>query len=123
MSILGVSKSTVENWVRSRLTSIKSNNKGPYFFGIDVKEFHKKMRLKSKIITGKGEATCLSCRKGRKLVTNSIELIETGIILGNQSTAQILIKGVCKTCGANCNKFSSSNKIGEFLSHYPEYQK
>lgn len=122
VSVLGVSKSTVRNWVRSGLTSIKSGNKGPYYFGNDVKEFLKKRRAKSKMKTGKGEAPCFSCKKGRKLITSSIELIETGKILGNKGTAQIQIKGICKTCGANCIKGSSSNKVGEFLSHYPEYQ-
>lgn len=123
VSILGISKSTVQNWVRSGLTSIKSCNKGPYFFGRDIKEFLKKRRTKLKFKTGKGEAPCFSCRKGRKLTTSSIELKETGKILGNKGTTQILIKGICKTCGANCRKFSSSNKVGEFLLHYPDFQK
>ena len=123
MSILGVSKSTVQNWVRSDLTSIKSGNKGPYFFGMDVKEFHKQMRKNSKMPTKKGEIRCFSCKQGRKLITNSIEIIDTGKILGNKGTHKIQIKGRCRECGKNCNSYSSSNKIGEFLSHYPEYQK
>ena len=122
MSILGVSKSTVQNWVRSGLKSIKSANKGPYFFGMDVKEFHKQMRRNAKMPTEKGEIRCFSCKQGRKLISNSIELIDTGKILGNKGTHKIQIKGLCCECGKKCNSYSSSEKIGEFISHYPDYQ-
>lgn len=122
VTILGVSKSTVHNWVRSGLTVIKSGNKGPYYFGKDVKDFLKNRRKNSKMPTKKGEIRCFSCKQGRKLITKSIELIDTGIILGNNDTHKIQIKGLCRECGKNCNSYSSSKKIGEFMSHYPDYQ-
>ena len=123
MSILGVSKSTVQNWVRSGLTVIKSANKGPYYFGIDVKEFHKQRNRNSKVKLLKGEVRCCRCNHGRKLKTSSIKLIVTDQLLGNKGTFQIIISGRCRTCKSKCILFSSSNRVSEFISKYPKYSK
>ena len=121
VSVLGVSKSTVQNWVRSGLKSIKSANKGPYFFGMDVKECHKLRNRNSKVKLLKGEVFCGGCKQASKLKTSSIKLMVTDKLLGNKGASQIIISGRCRTCGSKCNLFSSSNRVSEFLAKYPKY--
>lgn len=120
-AILGISRTTVRNWVPRGLTVIRSEKNGWYFFGNDVKKFHKEEKRKSKVKSPIGGVRCGSCKRITKFNTSTIRLIETGKYFGNGRNKQIFIKGNCRICGSRCVSFSSSNKVGEFLSQYPKY--
>ena len=116
-SALGVCRSAVKYWVHHGLEPINRGSHGWIFFGKDVIEYFKARNKKFHI--GEGEVNCLSCRKGRTVEPNSIELVVSGDKLGSNKIAQIFIKGICETCGSNGVRLSSENKVEEFLSNYP----
>lgn len=121
---LGPSKSTVKYWVHNNgLEPIDINDRPWLFKGHVLKEFLKKKMNKFKCKLKEDECYCLSCRKGVRVLTESIQLVYTGKLLGNAGVAQIIIKGICEECGKTAIRLSSENRIEEFLAHYPDYQK
>lgn len=121
---LGPSKSTVKYWVHENGLQPIDIDDSPWLFeGTVLKEFLKKKKDKFKVKLKPGECYCLSCRKGARILTKSIQLVYTGKKLGNAGVAQIIIKGKCKKCGKTAIRLSSENKVDEFLAHYPNFNK
>ena len=116
-SALGVCRSAVKYWACHGLEPINRGSHSWIFFGKDVIEYFKARNKKYHI--GEGEVNCFSCRKGRIVEPNSIELVVSVDKLGSENIAQILIKGNCEICGSKGVRLSSENKIKKFLPHYP----
>lgn len=116
-SALGVCRSAVKYWVHHGLEPINRGSHGWIFFGKDVIEYFKARNKKYHL--GEGEVNCLSCRKGRMVESNSIELVISGNKLGSEKVIQILIKGICVICGSNGVRLASENTIEKFLTNYP----
>lgn len=123
-SILKISRHTVHYWVHNcGLKPINPTEHGWIFDGEALKKFLKEKLRRFKVKIKDGEMYCLSCRFGKKINENSIELKYTGKKIGLQEAVQIIIHGLCVTCGNKCRRLSSSNRIDEFLRHYPNYLK
>ena len=116
-SALGVCRSAVKYWVHHGLKPINRGSHGWIFFGKDVIEYFKARNKKFHI--GEGEVNCFSCRKGRIVEPNSIELVVSGDKLGSENVIQILIKGICEICGSKGVRLASENTIEKFLTYYP----
>lgn len=121
---IGPSKSTVKYWAHNNgLEPIDINDRPWLFEGHVLKEFLKIKKDKFKVKLKPGEFYCLSCRKGVRVLAESIILEYTGKKLGKGGVAQILIRGVCSECGKNATRLTSYNRVDEFLKFYPEYKK
>lgn len=121
--VLGVSKSGAKYWVHNcGLEPIDINDRPWLFEGHIVKEFLKKKKDQFKVKLKQGECYCLSCRKGIRVLTESITIEYTGKTLGKNDVAQIIIKGICEVCGGVATRLSSENRKGEFLVYYSDYQ-
>ena len=121
-SILKISRHTVHYWVKNcGLKPLNPTEHCWIFDGEVLKAFLKAKLQRFKVKIKDGEIYCLSCRIGKKINENSIELEYTGKKMGLQEAVQIIIHGLCVTCGHKCLRLSSSNRIDEFLKHYPNY--
>lgn len=121
---IGPSKSTVQYWVHNNgLEPIDINDRPWLFYGYVLKEFLKKKKDKFKCKLKEDECYCCSCRKGVRILSQSIQLFNTGKKLGTGSVSQILIKGICAECGKTATRLTSANKVDDFLKYYPDYKK
>lgn len=122
--ILKRSRHTVHYWVKyGTLTPLNPEEHTWLFSGADVKKYFKERNMKSKVILKIDQVYCLSCRLGMRVRTDSLVIKFTGKKIGKSGAEQIIIYGLCVTCGHKCRKLSSSNRIDEFLSNYPGYSK
>lgn len=123
-SLLNVTRHAIHYWVhRLGLKPINPDDHKWIFDGGVMKSFLKAKLKRSKVRLEDDEMYCLSCRLGRRVHTNSIEIKYTGKKIGINDAEQIIIYGLCVTCGHKCRRLSSSNRINEFLSLYPNYSK
>lgn len=123
-SILKISRHTVHYWVKQcGLKPLNPTEHCWIFDGEVLKAFLKAKLKRFKVKIKENEIYCLSCRLGMEVIEDSIKLEYTGKKVGNNDVEQIIIHGICVTCGHECRRLSSSNRIDEFLKHYPNYSK
>lgn len=72
MKLFNVCPGTVSNWVRTGLAYIDSEPR--LFLGSDLNDYHKQLRQKKRIPTGRFEGYCPGCRTGHSLLTYPIEI-------------------------------------------------
>ena len=121
-SLLNVTRHAIHYWVHH--LGLKPINPGDHkwiFDGEVMKSFLKAKLKRFKVKLKDDELYCLSCRIGRRGIEESIDLEYTGKKVGANFVDQINIHGVCVTCGHKCRRLTTSNRIGEFLKHYPGY--
>ena len=120
-SLLNVTRHAIHYWVHH--LGLKPINPGDHkwiFDGGVMKSFLKAKLKRSKVKLNDDEMYCLSCRIGKRVTEESIELEYTGKKVGNNDADQIIILGICVTCGHKCRRLTTSNRIDEFLIHYPQ---
>lgn len=123
-SLLKLTRHAIHYWVHHLgLKPLNPTEHVWIFGGETVIIFLKEKRIRFKKKINDDEIYCLSCRIGKKVIENSIELEHTDEKMGLHGAVQIIIHGLCVTCGNKCRRLSSSNRIDEFLSHYPGYSK
>ena len=121
-SLLKVSRHTIHYWVHNcGLKPLNPAEHGWIFSGENAIIFLIQKRRRFRVKIKDSEIYCLSCRIGKKINENSIDLEYTGKKMGLKDAVQIIIHGLCVTCGHKCRRLSSSNRIDEFLSNYPVY--
>ena len=120
-SILKISRHTVHYWVKNcGLKPLNPTEHCWIFDGEVLKAFLKAKLKRFKVRINDYELYCLSCRIGKRVTEESIELEYTGKKVGNNDADQIIILGICVTCGHKCRRLTTSNRIDEFLIHYPQ---
>ena len=123
-SLLKVTRHAIHYWVHHLgLKPLNPTEHVWIFSGETVIIFLKEKRIRFKKKINDDEIYCLSCRIGKRVTVESIKLEYTGKKVGINDAEQIIIHGLCVTCGHKCRRFSSSNRRDEFLSHYPGYSK
>ena len=120
--ILRVSKSTVIYWAHHGLEPVNRTQHRWKFNGKEIKMYRKKINNKFKVKTAPGEVYCPRCRASRRVEVGSIKLKLMNRKLGNNQVDQIMIYGICIKCECQCTQLSSSNRIGFFLSYYPDFK-
>jgi len=112
--LLGASKTTVSGWVRKGLEVIDSEEKLWLFEGRVVKKFFIDRKANKKNMKPE-EFYCLSCKDIRKPIPETIEITDTGVILGKDKQTKLLIRGKCSICNNKIVKIWSTKRLIEFF--------
>lgn len=103
---LGVSHSTVRNWVKKGLPVMKAQR--PYLIlGEVLKDFLQRRTANRKAALQPTELYCLSCKASRTPMGMMVDCIP-------QTATTARLMGLCEACGGTCNRMISRAKIGHF---------
>lgn len=103
---LGVSFSTIRNWVKKGLPIMKAQR--PYLIlGEDLKAFRQAQSDGRKAPLQPTELYCLSCKAPRMPWGMMVDCTR-------QTATTARLTGLCEVCGGTCNRMISRTKIGQF---------
>jgi len=111
---LRVHINTVRRWSKEGLPSIENSG---LFLGSSIKQFLIEKSKKSRVRLAQDEFYCFKCRKGTLSKTSAIEFKVIGKLFSSQ-VAKVIIKGICKECGRNINRYASGDTIEKFKKIY-----
>jgi len=110
--VLGVHLQTVRAWKKEGLTVL--DDKKPFLvMGQDLRDFFKARRQSRKKPLKIGEFYCPRCREPRRSRPDRLTAQVTQRRLG-KDRKQVLIRGICETCGQRLLLFSSDRKAAEW---------
>lgn len=110
--ILGCHLQTVHRWHKDGLKILDDGTKPFLAMGKDIREFLKAKSKGRKHPLKPGELFCPRCRLPRESRPENLTLETTERRLG-KSERQVVIRGVCVTCGQRMILFSSTRKAGQ----------
>jgi hypothetical protein len=102
---LAVAEGTVRGWLRAGLSPI-DRGRPTLILGADLKAWLQKRQVSRRHKCGPGELFCLRCRRPRKLLSGTAQLVE-------KNPKMIMIRGNCSCCGAVMNKVASRARTAE----------
>lgn len=104
---------TVQCWRKQGLEIIDETSKPYLVYGAELRRFLSAKRQKQRHPLKAGEFYCPKCRQPRKSLTDSLDIVVTGKMLG-KSAKQVVIKGMCEICHTRLTLFSSDKKAQEW---------
>lgn len=106
VSLLKVNRKTCHRWIKNENLKVIEKNVNPLLvMGIDLINFLKQKRAKSKTALKENEFFCMKCHKSVKAKMGSEKVIKTGKRIGKINLEQRRKTGICGTCGTEINKF------------------
>lgn len=107
MTLYGVARNTVSNWVKEGLNP--SDGTTPYMFnGSEVKRFHDARRLTSEAALRLGEFKCLACKSRMFPDPKSLARFLPG-------HARVSLRGTCSSCGKVVSKIVNETDCDRIL--------
>lgn len=116
--LLGVTNATVWNWVQCGFPILNPDDKPWFIDGGDAKQFLKVRFENQKMQLGIFDFPCFKCKKGVKVVPESLECHFNGWIDVANQILSIRMSGICPECGKKINRFETSVRIKSWLEHY-----
>ena len=105
-SLLDVDRKTCHRWIKYEGLQVIEKNVSPVLvMGLELENFLKSRRLKSKIPIKENEFFCMKCHKAVKAKIGSEQTIKTGKRIGKNNQEQFKKIGVCEICQTQLHKF------------------
>ncbi len=114
--LIDVHQNTIYRWIDAGLVAAVKNGKY-YIFGRDIKKYLSNSKKKNKVKLKLEEFYCTSCKQATTSIKEAISFNRTNKML-SENRYQIIIKGVCISCGHKIIRFESNKNLNEIQSFY-----
>ena len=101
---------TVRVWHRAGMRPTVESGRPLLFLGSEIRRFLTERRNQHKCRLKANEFFCPRCRVARASVSDKVHFEMTGRKMG-KSHEQVLIKGVCGSCGCILTRFATENAL------------
>lgn len=117
-AVLNVCTATIWNYVQRGMPVLNKESKPWYFEGYVVKKYLDERRKSQCVKMQVHEIYCVKCRKPAEVIAESIKLYFIGYLDKNKFIRSIRIAGKCIYCETTISRFSTDDRLYDFLDYY-----